>query len=1280
MVSVRADQEVTDIAGSVSNVSECVWKVTPPAGTGTRIAIEVAESRGSSLRIGDGYDPSLGTPILSTAEVLIPRTAFSTESALWITTGLCTYAWRSYRLQFTIWSYTSIDCDDNQYSCPSGTKCLEPASVCNGIHECPSYADEMQCNSCKKDEFACSADKCIPRDAVCNQQSNCEKLNDEFSCGFCREPNIELNASVKHFSTEGKHNYNCLWTVTAEPTTRILARLLTRGDSLTTFCDGNYRDYVRQIDVNQCTKLAQLSIRPTSGAVAFRRHVVSSGSTMWIESTSVWDDPGSYLTMTLEQFVGVECQSEQFKCPSGTACIDQSAVCDGWPDCLEFEDEFGCRGCCEECLACGPSECVPRLDICDGVSHCQDHTDEFNCGPCGDTRINVTGPGYANLTSPGWPGNYPSNLRCYWVAIAPQEKRNLVIFLEFDTQSGYDYLKLSNGIQFSQGLKVSGKNFPSRMASKGNELSLHFFSNYNDGRKGFLLQLEQRPADQISCGAGEVLCDYQYFVCVPENTAGQRCPQNNCGEETITVDFEPVDFLSPKYPDKYPAELACTWTITTAEANVIFVHVKDFQTEPSHDVLKLKGQTFYSASTSQFSLDGKTKVRSVVFNSSSIVIEFISDSASGGKFHLSLQSNFSSYSDEVPCNVNNDSLIDCQDGSCVTSDARCNGFFDCKNRFDEQHCNVVHCPDFYACSESTKCILLEEVCDGVPNCDLKDDEEDCGNKRCPPNCNCGYENEDFVVRCRQGWNLDTIANVAKKTKALEISYGEISTLELGVFKGLPYLQALSLENNSIEKIEQRAFDGLNITFLDISGTNITSIDLPIFEELDRLETLMMINVPITFISENAFSGLSNLRTIVIITNQKDSSFITIEREAVWNLKSLQNAYVDDYRLCCDFAVLEHFSAEDGCITTELQPPLNLCGSLLQTELLRVAMWVLGFSALLGNVVAIIWRLKGTGDRCKKTHSFMVMNLAVSDFMMGVYMVMVAAADLSYGETYFRVASQWRSSVVCKIAGVISVMSSEASVFFVTLISIDCFLCIVFPFSRIHLRERSTKIVVSLLWLVAICLSVVPTFSVGPDSDLYGLSDVCIGLPFTTKSTGQDNVKSEDIPNPLGSQQLTLIVGTDKKPAWILSVVVFLGVNLVCFLVVFCCYVAIFVSVRRTSKMVRKSSHRNREIKMAVKMALIVGTDFACWMPVIIMGILSQTNTIEIGADMYGWIVVFILPINSSLNPYLYTIYTACMPPNTSNGNNTSHNKPDKRNPKIGSVETLDIPLSDLKRN
>ena len=58
--------------------------------------------------------------------------------------------------------------------------------------------------------------------------------------------------------------------------------------------------------------------------------------------------------------------------------------------------------------------------------------------------------------------------------------------------------------------------------------------------------------------------------------------------------------------------------------------------------------------------------------------------------------------------------------------------------------------------------------------------------------------------------------------------------------------------------------------------------------------------------------------------------------------------------------------------------------------------------------------------------------------------------------------------------------------------------------------------------------------------------------------------------------------------------------------------------------------------MATKFALIVGTDFLCWMPIIIMGFLSASGAAEIPPDVYAWTAVIILPLNSALNPFLYT--------------------------------------------
>ena len=62
-----------------------------------------------------------------------------------------------------------------------------------------------------------------------------------------------------------------------------------------------------------------------------------------------------------------------------------------------------------------------------------------------------------------------------------------------------------------------------------------------------------------------------------------------------------------------------------------------------------------------------------------------------------------------------------------------------------------------------------------------------------------------------------------------------------------------------------------------------------------------------------------------------------------------------------------------------------------------------------------------------------------------------------------------------------------------------------------------------------------------------------------------------------------------------------------------------------------------EIKITLKVTAIVATDFLCWFPIIILGILVQTRAVTLPASVYEWLVTCVLPINSAVNPYLYTI-------------------------------------------
>lgn len=294
-----------------------------------------------------------------------------------------------------------------------------------------------------------------------------------------------------------------------------------------------------------------------------------------------------------------------------------------------------------------------------------------------------------------------------------------------------------------------------------------------------------------------------------------------------------------------------------------------------------------------------------------------------------------------------------------------------------------------------------------------------------------------------------------------------------------------------------------------------------------------------------------------------------------------------------------------------------CKDLMREKVLRVFMWILGFSALLGNAFVIGWRVWPRSSKTRRKNevqSLLVLNLAIADGLMGIYMLIIASADMFYRGRYIFHAQEWQESYLCKLAGLMSVLSSEASVAFLTVISLDRWVCISFPFSSKKLNDKTVKIVVAVVWVCCIVLSIMPLLVYSYFGDeFYGQSSVCLALPLSL----------------------------ERPQGWEYSIALFLGLNMVGFTIMAFCYTSIYITARSSANKIqhRSGNVRLEQIELATRMAFLVSTDFICWMPIIIMGLLAATGACEIPGAVYVWIAVFVLPINSSLNPYLYTILT-----------------------------------------
>ena len=98
--------------------------------------------------------------------------------------------------------------------------------------------------------------------------------------------------------------------------------------------------------------------------------------------------------------------------------------------------------------------------------------------------------------------------------------------------------------------------------------------------------------------------------------------------------------------------------------------------------------------------------------------------------------------------------------------------------------------------------------------------------------------------------------------------------------------------------------------------------------------------------------------------------------------------LDSFSLCCYATrVLKHVDCE---YPLSAQDSFSSCNRMIEDSGPRKIIWLLGVLAVLGNLAVIAWRLIRRDDHPVQT--CLLTNLAVSDFLMGVYLMIVAIQD------------------------------------------------------------------------------------------------------------------------------------------------------------------------------------------------------------------------------------------------------------------------------------------------
>ena len=360
-------------------------------------------------------------------------------------------------------------------------------------------------------------------------------------------------------------------------------------------------------------------------------------------------------------------------------------------------------------------------------------------------------------------------------------------------------------------------------------------------------------------------------------------------------------------------------------------------------------------------------------------------------------------------------------------------------------------------------------------------------------------------------------------------------------------------------------------------------------------------------------------------------------------------------------------------------------TILEGALIEGLSWTIGIIAVTANLAIIgksLWTLK----RCRTAVAVMnrcfIIMIAFGDFLIGCYLTVIAIYDTIIHEEYYcKKQMEWITSFECSAIGVLSTIGSQVSLFSMAGLSIV----------RIHGIRNSMNIpgevtgskilniATTMLILISasVAIAILPIVKIFEDFYVNALqfSDklkIFIGTTYKatvfkviqayygrTKETTLKWEKLIEMVRGMFSRQEEyedfteeinkvdffgndgvclfkyFVKNEDPQRMFVWSI---LALNFTCFMIIAFSYLLIGILSQRSSESLAMSQNNQqiaqRNKRMNRRIAIIITTDFLCWIPFITTCILHSLEVVD-ATPWYSIFSMIILPINSVINPLLY---------------------------------------------